>query len=735
MPPLAPVLLAAMLVGAPPDYVGRARCAECHADEARRYAGSHHDLAMQPATPATVLGKFDGRQLTYNGVTSTFRREGGAFIVRTDGPDGTLRDYPVAYTFGVEPLQQYLVALPDGRLQALSLCWDSRPAAAGGQRWFHLYPDEKIDFRDELHWTAPAQNWNYMCAACHSTGLRRRYDAATGRFDTQWSEIDVSCEACHGPGAAHVAWAARPDRAADPSRGLTVDLTPRGGAWVFGDGDAIAHLSAPRASRAQLDTCGRCHARAAQIAEEDARGQPLEQTHLLAALDPSLYHADGQVHGEVYEYGSFVQSRMHAAGVVCGDCHDPHSGALRAAGNAVCATCHRAAVYDTPAHHHHAAGSEAARCVTCHMPAHDFMVIDRRHDHSFRVPRPDLAAALGTPDVCSGCHADRTATWAADAVRQWYGPDRRRGPRFADALAAGRAHAAGAGAPLAAVVDDATQPAIARASALDLLAPYLTSGDQPRLERALRDPDPQVRRAALALLVAWEPAQRWPLGAPLLADPVRGVRLAAVDALADAAAAAPPAQRAAFDAAVAEYRTAQMLNADRAESWLNLGALDARLGDAAAAEAAYRRAIATDPRFAPASVNLADLYRQLGRDADGERVLRQGLAHSQDPTLHYALGLLLIRQQRRAEALAPLATAAGTAPDAPRYAYVYALALDGAGRRGDAIAALEAAHRRATGDRDILTALVSLNAQSGNTAAAQRWGAALQQLGAEAKTP
>lgn len=732
------LLLAILLAGpparaaGPPGYVGRAACASCHAREAAAYAGSHHDLAMQPATRQTVLGAFDGRALTYNGVTSTFRRQGDAYVVRTDGPDGVVRDYRVAYTFGVSPLQQYLVEMPDGRLQALSLCWDTRPAAAGGQRWFHLYPDEKIDFRDPLHWTAPAQNWNYMCAACHSTGLRRNYDATTRRFDTQWAEMDVSCEACHGPGATHAAWAAKPvpARASDATMGLTVDLAARGGSWVLADGAPIAALSAPRSGRAQVDTCGRCHARATEIAEEDARGQALAQTHLVATLDEELYHPDGQIHGEVYEYGSFLQSRMFAAGVVCSDCHDPHSGRLRAEGNALCATCHRASVYDTPAHHHHAAGSDAARCTSCHMLARDFMVIHRRHDHSFRVPRPDLSVTLGTPDTCTDCHRDRGATWAAEAVRTWYGPTRTRGPRWADAIAAGRAHAAGGGPALAAVIDDSSQPAIARATALTLRAPYLTADDVPRVERALRDPDPEVRRAALALLFAWDPARRWQTGAPLLEDPVRSVRLAAADALVEAASAVTPAapQRAAFDRAVAEYRAAQMLNADRAESWLNLGALDARLGNPDAAEAAYRRAITTDPHFLPAYVNLADLYRALGRDGDGESVLRQGLSRADDPSLRYALGLLLVRQQRRDEALAELRAAAQADPAAPRYAYVYALALDGAGRRAEALATLAAAHRRATGDRDILTALVSLSAQAGDTAAAQRWGAALQQL-------
>lgn len=730
------LLLLAVLASAPAGYVGRQTCAPCHAAETAAFAGSHHDLAMQPAEAGTVLGDFAGARFTSHGVTSTFFRRAGDYWVRTDGPDGMLADFRVAYTFGADPLQQYLIELPGGRLQALSIAWDARPKDAGGQRWFHLYPDEPIDFRDELHWTAAAQNWNYMCAACHSTGLRRGYDATARRFTPQWAEIDVSCEACHGPGAAHAAWA-RGDaaaRAARPGRGLTADLS-RGGRWTFAAGAAIAHLDGAAASRTQLDTCGRCHARATQIAEDDAHGQPLLDAYLAATLDPGLYHADGQVEGEVYEYGSFAQSRMHAAGVVCSDCHDPHSGRLRAAGNAVCATCHRPAVFDTPAHHHHPAGGAAARCASCHMPARTFMQIDVRHDHGFRVPRPDLDAALGAPDACTDCHRERTPAWAAEAIRTWYGPERRRGPAYAPALAAGRAQAAGAGAQLTALIADPAAPAIARATALGLLAPYLTAETAPAIEAALRDPDPQVRRAALGLLGAWEPARRWQLGAPLLEDPVRGVRLAAVEALAAGIAAVTPAatQRAAFERAVAEYRAAQMLNADRAESWLNLGTLDANLGRASEAAADYRRAIDTEPRFAPAYVNLADLYRALGRDGDGEAVLRAGLARRPgDATLRYALGLLLVRQQRRDEALAELRAAAATDRAPVRYAYVYAVALDGAGRRDEAIGVLEQAHRRATGDREVLAALVDVNRRAGDQAAARRWAALLDPSTAKA---
>ena len=709
---MTPLLLLALLAAPPSGYVGREACAPCHAAQAQAFAGSHHDLAMQPAEPGTVLGDFADARFTYRGVTSTFFRRDGGYWVRTDGPDGKLADFRIAWTFGFDPLQQYLIELPGGRVQALGIAWDARPKAAGGQRWFHLYPNEPIDFRDELHWTAASQNWNYMCANCHSTGLRRGYDAATRTFTPRWAEVDVSCEACHGPGAAHVAWAKgdAAARAAAPAKGLSVDLS-RGGRWTFADGAAIAHLADAAPSRVQLDTCGRCHARGTQIAETDVAGQPLLDSHLAATLDPGLYHADGQVEGEVYEYGSFAQSRMHAAGVTCSDCHEPHSGRLRAEGNAVCATCHQPATFDTPAHHHHAAGSAAAQCVSCHMPARTFMQVDVRHDHSFRVPRPDLDAALGAPDACTDCHTDRAPQWAADAIRKWFGPTRRRGPSYAAALAAGRAQTADGGPPLTALVGDRAAPAIARATALGLMTPYLSADSAPAIEAALRDPDPQVRRAAAALLPAWDPGRRWQLGAPLLEDPVRGVRLAAVDALADAAGAVTPAtaQRAAFDRAVAEYRAAQMLNADRAESWLNLGILDARLGDAPAAEAAYRRALDTDPRFTPAAVNLADLYRALGRDADGEAVLRQGLQRRpDDATLQHALGLLLIRQQRRAEALEALRRAAEAKPPNPRYAYVYALALDAAGKRADAVAVLEQAQPAAPADREIADALRSL---------------------------
>ena len=167
---------------------------------------------MQEANDNTVLGNFRNATFRYYGITSTFYKRDGKFFVRTDGPDGTLQEFEIAYTFGVRPLQQYLVRFPRGRFQSLTICWDTRPKAEGGQRWFHLYPNEFIRHDDILHWTKPSETWNFMCAQCHSTGLRKKYDLSKDAYATTWFEIDVSCEECHGPGSNHVAWAKEGNR-------------------------------------------------------------------------------------------------------------------------------------------------------------------------------------------------------------------------------------------------------------------------------------------------------------------------------------------------------------------------------------------------------------------------------------------------------------------------------------------------------------------------------------------
>ena len=717
------------------EYSGRAACAECHSDEDRLWRGSHHDLAMQEASSRSVLGDFDDAQLTHAGVTTTFLRRGDGFFVRADGPDGSPTEYEIAYTFGAVPLQQYLVELDGGRLQALTVCWDSRPASQGGQRWFHLYPDEEIAPGDPLHWTGDFLNWNYMCAECHSTNVRKGYDAATDSYSTSWSEIDVSCEACHGPGSRHVEWGRAVALELPPPEvehmGLMVRLTDPGrGSWIVDQETDKGVRLAPGVPTAELDTCARCHSRRTALTDDYTFGRPLGDTHRLALLDAELYHADGQILDEVYVHGSYLQSRMHAAGVTCSDCHDPHSLDLLFPGDRVCARCHTAAKFDTAEHHFHQPGTEGSHCVDCHMPPKTYMVVDPRHDHSLRIPRPDLSLELGTPNACSDCHRDKTVQWAADKVAAWYGPDRRAEQHWGAAIQAARDWRPDGGPRLESVLADPQAPAIARASAVSLMPAYLTPASLGAVEAALGDEDPLVRRAALTVLDAVDTATRLRLGSPLLDDPVLAVRLQAAQVLGSVP---DPelefGQRSLLRAALNEYEAAQRFNADRAEGRLNLGWLALQRSRPAEAEAEYLAAIDMAPWFAPAYVNLADLYRQLGRDAEGEEVLRRGLgAAAEAADIHHALGLLLARAGLQEESLAELERGAALAADAPRYAYVYGIALNSAGRGAAALEVLRRAHEAAPIDRDVLFGLATISRDRGEVGAALGYARKLAEL-------
>ncbi|MBN1239097.1 MAG: tetratricopeptide repeat protein [Gammaproteobacteria bacterium] len=697
-------------------YVGGGVCAECHAEQARRWRGSHHDLAMQSASAASVLGDFDGARFEHAGVTSVFRQRGGEFTVSTDGPDGTLQEFRVAYTFGVEPLQQYLAELPGGRLQALPIAWDTRPAAAGGQRWFHLNPGARVDHEDPLHWTRTAMSWNSSCAACHSTGLVKGYSAARDEFATDWASIDVDCEACHGPGSLHAS--------APTEQPLHLGPDPR--TWVFVPDDPIAERRpAARADgdaeNPELEVCAQCHSRRAQITETFAAGDALLDAFVPALLEPDLYHADGQIRGEVFELGSFAQSAMHAAGVTCSDCHDPHSARLRAEGNALCAGCHAANVYDTPSHHRHDAGGAGTACVDCHMRTETYMVVDPRHDHSFRVPRPDLSAALGTPNACNDCHAERSAAWAAARVAEWY-PDGANGDfHYGRAIHAGREWTADRVPLLTRVFDDPESPVIARATAVRLIAEHPDAAALGVIERALADREPRVQLAALESLGAVPEAARAGMAQRFLTHPLRALRITAAAALAGARETLSERRKADLDAALDEYVAVQAFDADRAEGQLNRASVFVSAGRLDEAEAALLSAIEREPGFPPAYVNLADLYRLTGREQEAQRTLERGLEANPDaPALHYALGLSLVRGGRLDAALEALRRAADGAADEPRYAYAYAIALNSADPE-QALEVLGAAARRFPGHPPTLFALATLHRDRGDVPAALRY--------------
>ena len=707
------------------QFIGGKACAGCHAKEYEAWRGSHHELAMQEAKDKTVLGNFTNATFNYAGVTSTFFKRAGKFFVNTDGPDGKFADYEIKYTFGVMPLQQYLIEFPGGRMQALGIAWDSRPKEQGGQRWYHLYPKERITHKDPLHWTGIDQNWNYQCAECHSTNLQKRYDANKATYETTWSEINVSCEACHGPGSAHVDWAKKNQgkKKTGESNGLVVQLTERRGvSWAMDETKGIAQRNAARTTNIEIDVCARCHSRRGVLTENYVHGRPLLDTHLPALLIEGLYYPDGQIQGEVYEYGSFLQSKMHAAGVTCGDCHEPHALKLRVEGDGVCSQCHSPAKFASVEHRHHKPDSAGASCLGCHMPQRIYMVVDPRRDHSIRVPRPDLSAKLGTPNACNGCHRVKNVAWAAGAFVKWYKPTNSAQQRYAEALHAGRSGEPGAEAKLVAVAQDSSFTSIARATALTELRRVLSPNSLAIVQDNFRDSDPLARLGALRALEGVDPRTHAASSAGLLQDPVRTVRITAASLLAGAHEALNPAQRAALNSAVQEYIAAQQINADRPESRLNLGLLYTRTGRLEKAEEEYRQALKLQPSFAPAYVNLADLYRAQERDKDGERLLREAVkAAPDDAGVAHALGLLLVREKKVDEALAWLKRGAERAPENARYAYVYGVALNSGGLQNKAIDLLVAAHKRHPNDRDLLYALVTMNRDAGRMAAARSY--------------
>jgi predicted CXXCH cytochrome family protein len=707
-----------------PTFVGSERCAPCHADQARAWRGSHHAAAMQYPTERSVLGDFKDSSFAYSGVTSTFFRRDGKYGIRTDGADGKLADFEIEYTFGVAPLQQYLVELPKGHVQAVPIAWDSRDRGGGGQRWFHLYPDEKVDFNDELHWTRRAQNWNFMCADCHSTNIVKGYDAASDTYNTSYSEISVGCEACHGPGSAHLEWADH--KTADGSLGLTVALDERHGvSWATDPAAGKPRRSLSRSGEREIGVCAQCHARRSQIAEGYRAGQPFLDHYLPELILPELYYPDGQQRAEVYIWGSWLQSRMNAAGVTCSDCHEPHTQKLRVSGNGLCTQCHSAAAYDRPAHHHHVTNSPGAQCVACHMPTTNYMVVDPRRDHSMRVPRPDQSVALGVPNACDRCHRERGAAWAASAIRTWLGRDAAGYQAFAATFHGAEARDPRVEPALAQLVADTRQPAVVRASAAARLA-ELGRFDPNLAGELARDADPLARLGATRLAEALPPEARAGQVVSLLEDPRRAVRIEAARVLAVAQGAIPERLEAAWQTASGEYLATLRYSSDRPESRAALGNFLSAQGKTDEAQAAFASALALDPQFVPAYANSADLWRGTGRDDQAAAELEQGIARApRSAALHFALGLTRVRQHQQAAALESLQRAVELDPNVARYTYVYAVALNSAGRVGEGIALLEQAHKRWPYDYDVLVGLASFQLAAGKTAAARQSASAL----------
>ncbi|MFT7049359.1 MAG: tetratricopeptide (TPR) repeat protein, partial [Halioglobus sp.] len=698
-------------------FVGSQTCAGCHEQQFENWTGSHHDDAMALPTKETVLGDFNNATFNYNGVTTTFLTKAGKYIVRTDGEDGKLTEFPVDYVFGVYPLQQYLLPLSRGRWQALSIAWDARPLSDGGQRWYHLYPDETIDHKDPLHWTGPYQNWNTRCAECHSTQLEKNYDAQSKSFNTSFSEINVGCEACHGPAQTHVKLAETKTLADAQNGGFPMSLSQRG-QWQFSEDSNIASRVTKLESRTQIDSCGRCHARRGTLGDYHY-GADLLDTHRLALPQSPLYYHDGQVLDEDYVYGSFVQSKMHQAGVVCSNCHEQHSLKLRTSSNgsenAVCTQCHKPAVYDNEKHHHHQADTAGASCANCHMPETTYMGVDERRDHSIRVPRPDLSVVMGTPNACNQCHTDREPQWALDALEKWGIQFRDTATHPARALLRADLGDNRVMPSLAQLATDESAAPIWRATAMEALG---QAGGRDALQSVsllLYSDDSIIRTSTVRSLTFLPLNQRFQLLQPLLNDPITSVRMEVAVSLAGVPLDQIPADKArVLRGLFSEYISIQQQHTDMPGVLSQLGVFYTTRGDLPSAEAAYREAIRINPQLVPARLNLADLLRQQQREDEARKILLNTLTIAPDNgnALH-ALGLLETRSGNSENALQYLGRAAELEVVGTRHRFVYAIALHDLGKPKDAIIQLQSLLRSAPNSTDVLLALTNYHAELG----------------------
>ncbi len=621
------------------DFVSTAICQGCHAEEVEAWTGSHHDWALKRPTEETVKGDFSDVTFTHFGEVSRFFRDGDAFMVTTTGPAGTPQTFQVKYVVGIEPLQQYLLETEPGRLQSLSIAWDRK-----GKKWYHLYPDQVIEPKDGLHWTGVYQNWNSRCADCHSTGFEKNYDTATNRFQSTWQEMNVACESCHGAGSGHVAWAKQYETeiqtvTPDPYAGTPASLSPASPHAVSG-------------------MCAACHSRREPLSATSR--DPHSDFHNdfnLATLRDGLYFPDGQILDEVYVYGSFAQSKMHAKGVTCTNCHEPHSLKLVAEGNALCATCHNPngnpdftslprKTYDAPSHHFHEVGTEGAQCVSCHMPERTFMGVDPRRDHSFKVPRPDLSDKTGAPNACIGCHEDESNAWAAKEIAKRFPNGQWGQPHFSQAFAGARAGDGRVIPALMEIARDSNVAPIIRASALDLLAQL----DAPRaaiLARpSLTDASPLVRKAAILSQAAASNADKATVLEPLLGDPIRSVRLAAGRLLAGAPslhiqAGSRERLRGVWKALLESY----LATADFPEGHMKMAGFGYAVNNVRGVERAFKQAISFDPKLGSAWMSLGRLYLLTGQPDRAINIWMQGLETAGDDAGIY-LQLARIRRER-----------------------------------------------------------------------------------------
>jgi tetratricopeptide (TPR) repeat protein len=689
------------------QFVGRKSCIECHKKEDDLWIGSHHDLAMDVANDSTVLGNFNNFEFRHRGEVHRMFRKDGKFFMNTRGPSGKFEDFQVTHTFGYTPLQQYLVPFEGGRLQCLPIAWDTEHG-----KWFHLgdtvYAGQNVDPGNWLYWTNQAQNWNGMCADCHTTNLKKNFDPETNTFKTTWSEIDVSCEACHGPSSEHVKWANLPEgsRPMDVNTGLIVKTR---------DLD----------NKELLNVCARCHSRRAILGDYEDDNSDLLNYMIPQLITQPIYYADGQIRDEDYEYGSFTQSKMFEKGIKCSDCHDSHSVKTKKPDNQLCLQCHRPDIYDTRRHHFHkpdpGTGDDrlinrgepeykegtGAQCVNCHMTGRYYMGNDYRRDHSFRLPRPDLTLTIGTPNACNDCHKDKTTAWSQSYIRKWYGEATR--PHYGETFAAAVKRDTSVIPELILYAENELFPLMVRATAVHFLGGYNTDESNDAVDRALSDPASLVRHTAIMSFNSTNAVSYERLLMPLLNDPVKGIRAEAGIRLSEVPdnQLSEPARKA-RKAALEEYKAIHLYTADFPGGRFNLGVMYANEGELEKAAQSYREALKIDGLFYMAKVNLAMVYAQQGKTEEAERLLKEVLIENPEVVeVNYSLALLLAEKGRYDESRKFFLKAAELMPGQTRILYNLGLLENSLGNKSAAEGYLLKALSREPDNFDFLYALAT----------------------------
>ncbi|MEI7802052.1 MAG: multiheme c-type cytochrome [Bacteroidota bacterium] len=696
-------------------FVGSASCKNCHSSEWNAYTQSDHFHAMDTVSTEKVLGNFENTFFVYFGDTTFFYKRNHSFFVKTISASNAIQEFKIYYTLGWFPLQQYLIKFPDGRIQPLPFAWDCRPKEKGGQHWFHLFPNEKINPTDELFWMGMNQNWNFMCAECHTTDLHRNFDTTKNTYHTSWSENRVSCESCHGAASAHLDWA-NGGSGYDSLKGFRYSLSKNKNQF---NGEIKNHTlttSSINKDWLELETCGRCHSRSVRLTDDYVNGQPLLQSHQVDLMNGKNYFHDGQIREEDYEYGSFLQSKMFDKGVTCTNCHNPHSGKTYSIGNALCTSCHQAKYFDAPSHTFHSSETTGGSCTGCHMPERNYMVVDERLDHSIRIPRPDLSAQTAAPNACNSCHTNKSSEWAKQNFLKWYGDKIVSRPvQYGLLLSSIFNQSAGAGDSLNNLFRLNDLPQIINAAALTVTPQFLSASNFNSIKKYSASSFSLDRYAMAKAAAEFPEEQLLEVELPLLRDSLLGIRLIAFEALSSYFEKIPADFKSEFEKAKSEYINIQKGLMDRPDGYLNLVLTYTHLKLFSNAKYYYQKGIMNYPSDIGLYINYADLFRELNNDDSALIILQKALmVNSKNSMIHYSLGLLWIRKGESAKALEELKLAHDLNPTGKQEAYVYGVALFSKGQKEKGIKVMEDFIHKNGNDKNMIEALISYCNEMGN---------------------